>query len=132
MNRNERVLEIVRREGMNYSDFARRIGVSKHQFSNWKNKNQSVPEKYLVAIIEQFPDVNARWLITGEEDSGEDIKKIQTFEEYKERFERSYKETIEMLKSIVEDKERIIKLKDDVNKDLREMMDVIKTLREKK
>lgn len=126
MNRNERVLKIVEEEGMTYSDFARRIGVTKHLVSNWKNKNQTVPDKYLVSIIMEFPDVNARWLVTGSAGNESEEKERETFEQYRERFEKSYKDTIKLLQSSVQDKERIIKLKDEIIQDIRQMNEMLK------
>ena len=66
MNRNERVVEAAHKSGLKDIDFARRIGATKQQFANWKSGSQGVPEKYIVKIIEEFPTVNARWLVTGE------------------------------------------------------------------
>ena len=66
MNRTERVIEAANKSNLKDIDFAKRIGASKQQFANWKSGAQGVPEKYLIKIVEEFPTVNARWLITGE------------------------------------------------------------------
>lgn len=68
MNRNERLLAIAKHYNLKDSHFASRIGASKQNFYNWKSFKQEVPDKFLITIIEQFPELNARWLITGEGD----------------------------------------------------------------
>lgn len=68
MNRNERLLAIGKHYNLKDSHFASRIGASKQNFYNWKSFKQEVPDKFLITIIEQFTDLNARWLITGEGD----------------------------------------------------------------
>ena len=63
--------------------------------SNWKNSNQPVPEKHLLKIIELNPDLNPRWLLTGNgnmldesfltSEEMEDLKekiRIETIKEY--------------------------------------------------
>jgi len=93
---------------MTDSEFAMKVGSTRQQFSNWKNNGVNVPDKYIIRAIEQFPEVNARWLITGTQ--GEESEKIKTFEEYKAEFAKSYKEIIELKDRIIEDKEMIIEM----------------------
>ncbi len=93
---------------MTDAEFASKIRTTRQQFSNWKNNGVDVPAKYLVRVIEEFPEVNARWLITGTH--GEETEKIKSFEEYKADFEQSFKEIIALKDRIIEDKELIISM----------------------
>lgn len=65
MNRNERVLQVGKHYKLKDAHFASRIGTSKQLFYLWKTFKQEVPDKFLISIVEQFPEINARWLITG-------------------------------------------------------------------
>lgn len=120
MNKIERILEIVSNQRMTYSDFSQKIGIKKQMFSNWKNFSQEIADKHLIRIIKEFPEVDARWLITGEKGVSE--KEREEFETKKEEFEKSYKDTIKLLQASIADKERIIAMKDEINADLREML----------
>lgn len=60
-----RVLEVQKISGLNDTKFAKSIGYRPQVFSEWK---QGVPvtHKAIVTIISQYPQINPRWLVTGE------------------------------------------------------------------
>lgn len=107
MTRTERVFKVVESESISYSDFARIIGVKKQLVSNWKNLLQEIPDKYLIRIIEEFENVNARWLITGE---GEIYGQKELSEEEKTEIEKQYKERLAMKDEIIKAKDELIEV----------------------
>lgn len=64
---NKRLKLIFDSLSISQTDFRKEIGVkSKQQVSNWLNLSEKIPEKYLLSVIRLYPNINARWLITGE------------------------------------------------------------------
>lgn len=59
----ERLVEYLQYEGVNKSEFGRRIGVSSAFITSMRKSIQ--PDKIL-AIQKQFPNLNMNWLLTGE------------------------------------------------------------------
>ncbi|MDX5428666.1 MAG: helix-turn-helix transcriptional regulator, partial [Bacteroidota bacterium] len=65
MSLNERIVLIMDRSEMNRSEFADKLGIGRpvlsHILSGRNKPSLSVVEK----ILEQFPDIDPMWLITG-------------------------------------------------------------------
>ena len=59
----ERLIQWIRSEGLTVSAFQRRIGVSE---SYIRNISRGIGTDVLLAIEREFPQLNARWLLTGE------------------------------------------------------------------
>ena len=49
-------------------DFGRKIGISKQQIGSWLKDGVKIPVVSLSIIIKEHPELNARWLMTGEGD----------------------------------------------------------------
>ena len=100
-NINERVRQVLKECGFTHTEFAKKLGISKPLISGWK-QGQKVTERHVISIIELFPEVDARWLITGQRS------------EYIEPEREKY--FLEMIKA----KEEVIKAKDELIEVLRE------------
>jgi transcriptional regulator with XRE-family HTH domain len=92
-NINQRTIKILKDSGLSHSHFADKIGVSKQLISTWKNNSQAVTPKNIVRIIEIFPKVDARWLITGEKSQEINTKNLE--EQISKDIESRYRELIE-------------------------------------
>ena len=124
----DRLFEFAKHKGYSFTDLAAILHLKKQQVSNWKNSNQPVPEKHLLKIIELNPDLNPRWLLTGNgnmldesfltSEEMEDLKEkirietIKEYEEFQKRIDVAHKEVVEMKDKIIEEKERLIEMKD--------------------
>jgi transcriptional regulator with XRE-family HTH domain len=64
---NQRIKEFLFLKGMKHKDVARQTGINVQQFNNWCNNTKPTLDG-LVNIIKFFPDMNTRWLFTGDGD----------------------------------------------------------------
>ncbi|MCY4778613.1 hypothetical protein ORI89_03045 [Sphingobacterium sp. UT-1RO-CII-1] len=62
----ERVKLIADAERISLTAFEASIGASKGVFSRALNNGTDVQSKWLVKVIEEYPDYSAHWLMTGE------------------------------------------------------------------
>jgi len=62
-----RISKVISDNNLTAAEFAKKVGIPKQSVTNWKNGSRPVPNKILILMIREFPDVDARWLITGEE-----------------------------------------------------------------
>ena len=64
---NERLVKIHELKKFSWEELRLQLGVNKpQQISNWVNFKDKLPSRHIIKIIELFPDINARWFITGE------------------------------------------------------------------
>lgn len=64
---NKRLVEIQKLKNFSWEELRLQLGVNKpQQISNWVNFKDKLPSRHIIKIIELFPDINARWFITGE------------------------------------------------------------------
>ncbi|HLO91610.1 MAG TPA: hypothetical protein VK172_10645, partial [Lentimicrobium sp.] len=47
------------------SDLSRRWHVSKQAVTNWLNDHGQIPLKHIVTLVNEFPELNLRWLFVG-------------------------------------------------------------------
>jgi len=67
MTVNQRLGEFLTREGISQSELSRILNVHRSAVSNWFNdKAEKIPAQKIIMMIEKFPNLNARWLITGQ------------------------------------------------------------------
>lgn len=63
-----RIREILQRfEDGNRSAMARRIGVTRQAVSSWTRGETSPSGDALARMLRSYPELDARWLLTGEE-----------------------------------------------------------------
>lgn len=104
MNEAERVDKVIRDNKLSAAEFCRKIGIPKQAVTNWKGGTRPVPEKVFVKIIKAFPDVDARWLITGEEGVNEQ-KLMEFFVKQLEAKDRIIEKLAELRKELSYEKE---------------------------
>jgi repressor LexA len=61
----ERVLKIIDYQGLNNSSFEKKISVSNGYIAKQMNRNADLGEGVLLKILENSPDINPEWLLTG-------------------------------------------------------------------
>jgi transcriptional regulator with XRE-family HTH domain len=78
----ERVLKIIESEGITAAEFADAIGVQRSNVSHVLNGRNNPGFSFIQKILEAYPKVNSRWLLTGSgniyEDSTQKIKQTRT------------------------------------------------------
>jgi len=62
---NQRFTKILDEKKINQAEFAKLIGVSKQNVNNWYNNASPISVDRIVQILEVFPDLDARWFLTG-------------------------------------------------------------------
>lgn len=65
MERNQRLFIFLSKKGLTHTEYAKRVGASRQQVSNWKAETHPVPDKYVLRTIEFFPDLDYRWFLSG-------------------------------------------------------------------
>jgi hypothetical protein len=67
MTLNQRVVKFMKYVNFTQIDLKNLLKLRTHTpVSNWYNEKENIPDKHLPEIIRRFPDLNARWLITGD------------------------------------------------------------------
>jgi transcriptional regulator with XRE-family HTH domain len=106
---NQRIKEYLERKKITAETFGKPIGVSRQAVSQWMSNMNGPNASTIIKIIEIYPDINARWLITGNfsyenenilNEPIEEYKKIEKCSkcEVNERLIKSLSEQIEGLK----------------------------------
>ena len=85
---NERLKQSVEYKKINPPDIYNKIGVRRQIWGGWLNQNQAIPLDKLVKIVKLIPDIDARWLLTGE---GEMINQPGAIPELVEEPKGTYK-----------------------------------------
>lgn len=63
---NARLKSYVTSLGLSNEDFRKLLLIkTKTQVSNWMNGNEKIPDKYLMTLLRQSPNLNANWLLRG-------------------------------------------------------------------
>ncbi|HKI90119.1 MAG TPA: helix-turn-helix transcriptional regulator [Draconibacterium sp.] len=79
---NERLKQFVEEEKISVPELYKKIGIHRSIWSGWMNQGKAISVEKLVALFKALPDLNTRWLLTGEgemklTDTGEKIRKIR-------------------------------------------------------
>lgn len=62
----ERIAYFVEKKGISLNSFSQRLGVSNSYFSKMIKNKASVGSNIIENILRIYPDLNTRWLLTGE------------------------------------------------------------------
>jgi transcriptional regulator with XRE-family HTH domain len=62
----ERILKLIEQEKITAAEFADRIGVQRSNVSHILNGRNNPGFSFIQKILETFPSINSRWLLTGE------------------------------------------------------------------
>jgi hypothetical protein len=68
MSEVERLKKIIGELNASEKSFSISVGIKPQNITQFKNGERPIPSKLWVAVIRQFPQFNARWIITGEGD----------------------------------------------------------------
>ena len=71
--RMERIKQICDNEGISITALETKIGASKGVLSRALNNNTDISSKWITKIVENFPQYNTRWLLTGEGFMSKDV-----------------------------------------------------------
>jgi transcriptional regulator with XRE-family HTH domain len=77
---NQRLREFIEKKNISQVEIADKLNVDKKQFNNWMTGTK-VPVNSLALILEMFPELNARWLLTGNGYMINDMNEINEPEE---------------------------------------------------
>lgn len=99
MAQNERLFEFLKTIGETQANYGRTVKATRQQVSNWK-AGKPIPDKYVLKTIESYPDIDARWFITGKSSTNE-----HTIEALKDK-------VLSLTEKLLEEKERVIYLQD--------------------
>ncbi|MBN2806476.1 MAG: helix-turn-helix transcriptional regulator [Prolixibacteraceae bacterium] len=62
----ERIIKFIEAENLSAAEFADRIGVQRSSVSHVLNGRNNPGFSFIQKILDQFPKLDARWLLTGE------------------------------------------------------------------
>lgn len=77
---NDRIRLILKANNLTSSEFADKIGVKRSNLSHVLSGRNKPGLEFLAKIIESFPNVNASWLLTGTQRTGdfqEEVKNVK-------------------------------------------------------
>ncbi|MGV8139502.1 MAG: helix-turn-helix domain-containing protein [Mangrovibacterium sp.] len=63
---NERIKQFMDRKGLSPSEFADAISVQRSNITHILHGRNNPGFQFITKMLEKFPDINARWLLTGE------------------------------------------------------------------
>lgn len=73
------ILEVFSRSGMSRTDFAARLGISNAVLSHIASGRNKASLDLVVAILNQFPDINPDWLLLGRGEMKRGGKNLEEF-----------------------------------------------------
>ncbi len=114
-------IRISENEDIKISQLEKKIGASKGVLSRALSNNSDIQSKWLLSLIENYPQYNIEWLLTGEGKmlrkkevlSQEPPQKAESAVTNTDKYIKVLEDRIEDLKRTIEDKEYIIQLKSD-------------------
>jgi transcriptional regulator with XRE-family HTH domain len=60
-------MKILEEKKISQVEYAKRIGTSRANISNWATHKSAVPLDRIIELLHLFPDVDIEWLLTGKE-----------------------------------------------------------------
>jgi len=64
---NVRFIKILEEKKMSQVEYAKKIGTSRANISNWATHKSAVPLERIIELYGIFPDVDIEWLLTGKD-----------------------------------------------------------------
>jgi transcriptional regulator with XRE-family HTH domain len=62
---NQRFAKILEEKNISQADYADRIKTGRANVNNWCRLKNAIPLDSIVELLNMFPDIDARWLLTG-------------------------------------------------------------------
>ncbi len=113
----KRLQELVENEKISLTYLEQKIGASKGVLSRAVKKNTDIQAKWLIEIVENYPQYNTEWLLTGK---GEMLKEP---ERPKEQFSGTEKSLMDKL---LESNDKLIKLQQQEIEQLKKEIESLK------
>lgn len=63
---NQRLKKFIEDKGINEPDTYKYLGTRRQIWNGWLNAEEAIPLNKVQKLIARFPDINARWFLTGE------------------------------------------------------------------
>ena len=104
MTVNQTIEILLKNKKLTQQEFGIQLGVTKQTINNWVTGVVQIPTKHIITILNLYPELNARWLLTGAGEMGE-IEK-STIEESKNALKLQAKN--ELLLKQLQEKELLI------------------------
>lgn len=79
MTVNNRLHQYLKESGITQTELSQKIGISRQNVNTWFTKGANISDKMLIRIVQVIEQVDARWLITGQPQSGAAPVKGKTF-----------------------------------------------------
>ena len=113
MSINKRLEKFLFEKNISQEKLRIKLGLkTRQQVSNWINCHDHIPDKHLLSIIRQFPELNANWLLRDVGSMLIDQKQLRQINRNEYGFCEYCKEKdkeITMLKNLLEKKEQELK-----------------------
>ena len=113
MSINKRLEKFLFEKDISQEKLRIKLGLkTRQQVSNWINCHDPIPDKHVLAIIRQFPELNANWLLRGTGNMLIDQKQLRQINRNEYGFCEDCidkDKEIEMLKNLLEKKEQELK-----------------------
>ncbi len=117
---NQRLNEFKELKNFSWEKLRIDLGIKNaQQISSWSNLKEKIPEKHIIKIIHLFPDLNARWFITGEGDVSEQeciVSEPQALYNSRCPVCKEKDRIIEQLEKRIEDKDELLQMYRDKKK----------------
>lgn len=66
MTINQRLIEYYETKNISAPEFYKKFGGNRNEWSGWSNSGKPITVAKIQRILAEFPDINARWFLTGE------------------------------------------------------------------
>ena len=105
---NQRFVKILEEKNISQADYADRIKTGRANVNNWCRLKNAIPLDSIVQLLNMFPDVDARWLLTGSPRAYNIDTPKQEIEDPHNGFNSDKDYIIKLQKGIIEMKENEI------------------------
>lgn len=132
MSRNQRFSKVLSDKNISQTEYARRIGVSSAAVNAWCNKG-GLGIDPIERLLVEFPDVDARWLITGECSESDKLEVVRDrFCDSEASFSHLNKYLRDDIKRLNDEVRKLMSENGGLRKDIEYLKDDIKNLNEEK
>lgn len=132
MSRNQRFSQVLFDKNISQTEYARRIGVSSAAVNAWCNKG-GLGIDPIERLLVEFPDVDARWLITGKSGEGDRLNAVSNhFNSEDDSFSHLNKYLVDDIKRLNDEVRRLMTDNGGLRRDIEYLRDNIKNLTDEK
>lgn len=66
MSISQRITEFMEKKKFTPPEFYKPVGIGRIEFSSWVNSGKAISVMRIVSILRTYPEINARWFLTGD------------------------------------------------------------------